>query len=426
MCWTMRTPLGCFLLAGIVLLGLCSGCGRCPWDSAYLDLSAWLATYALPSEVIALAESDVACLDGRSTLAIPSGVDAFELLALLDAHRPDYIVGREGLVWDGLRGQPWFYERYEPVAVSRRVYPTAVALTLFAYSPSPFDRGANSPAPGEFATDAVVLRGYRLSSTTLTPGLPLYVTMLWDDVPGRDYSGLRATLRLVAESDNREWYRSQASFQPSGLIWDDARLAQRYVVTIPDDLPQADYALRIGLTEQSGRPVPVLGDGDVADQELLLAEVAHPPDVARAPTPTEFAVDYRLDTAQGPIKLVGFDAPSRVQPGEDVRVTLLWTAVGEIADNYKVFIHVLRKDGTLAAQSDGFPVFGFYPTTRWQPGDFIRDEHLIAPVEDLARGDYTLVVGLYIEESATRSPVYDGDGARVPDDRIVLHEFAVR
>ena len=164
----------------------------------------------------------------------------------------------------------------------------------------------------------------------------------------------------------------------------------------------------------------------MADQELLLAEVAHPPDVARAPTPTEFAADYRLDTAQGPIKLVGFDAPSRVQPGEDVRVTLLWTTVGEIADNYKVFIHVLRKDGTLAAQSDGFPVFGFYPTARWQPGDFIRDEHLIAPVEDLARGDYTLVVGLYIEESATRSPVYDGDGARVPDDRIVLHEFAVR
>ncbi|MCD6285366.1 MAG: hypothetical protein J7M39_05575, partial [Anaerolineae bacterium] len=387
--WKMLTRRNLWLTAGItVLLGVC-GCGeRCPRDSAYREPAAWLATHALISEMVALPESAAACFGDTPAVQVPPEADAFDLLSLLDDRRPDYLVAGNEIVWGSLRGQPWFSQRYQPVANWRHVYPIAVDLTLYAYTPSPFDLGTDLPAPGEFVTDAAVLRSYRLSSFTATPDVPLYLTLLWDDVTGQDYAGLTVSVRLVAENGGRVWHVSQSGFEPSGLTFGgDSRLAQRYVVTPPDDLPQGAYDLRLTLREASGRPVPVLGSDGETREDLLLATVVHPPDVDQAPIRMDYDVDYRLGDPQGRIRLAGFDAPLRARPGDDLRVALLWTPSEEIPQSYRVFVHVLTADDTLVTQSDGIPVYGFYPTPDWHPGDFVRDEHLLTLPEGLPRGD---------------------------------------
>ena len=425
--WKMLTRRNLWLMTGIALLGLCS-CGEpCPRDSVYREPAAWLATHALASETVALPESAAACFGNSPAIRVPPQADAVDLLSLLDDRRPDYLVAGNDIVWGGLRGQPWFSERYQPVADWRQVYPIAVDLTLFAYTPSPFDLGTDVPAPGEFAGSAVVLTSYRLSSFTATPDVPLYLTLLWDDVTGQDYAGLTASVRLVAEDGGRVWHVSQSGFEPSGLTFRaDSRLAQRFTVTPPDDFPQGAYDLRVSLQEDSGRPVPVLDSDGETREDLLLATVAHPRDVDQVPIPMDFDVDYRLGDLQGPIRLAGFDAPLRTRPGDDVRVALLWTASEEIPESYRVFVHVLTADDTLVTQSDGIPVYGFYPTPDWRPGDFVRDEHLLTLPEGLPRGDYALAVGLYHAVSGARLPVYDAAGTRLPLDRVLLHQLAVR
>jgi hypothetical protein len=83
-------------------------------------------------------------------------------------------------------------------------------------------------------------------------------------------------------------------------------------------------------------------------------------------------------------------------PEQDaVAVTLTWLALREVSQNYKAFVHVLGSDGSVIAQHDGDPVGGFTPTTRWRPGEIIRDRHIVPLPADLTAGDYALRAGLY-------------------------------
>ena len=53
------------------------------------------------------------------------------------------------------------------------------------------------------------------------------------------------------------------------------------------------------------------------------------------------------------------------------------------------------------ATSDGLGV----PAEMWQPGDVIVRRHLLKLPGDLASGDYTLHVGLYITPNGPRLPL---------------------
>lgn len=76
-------------------------------------------------------------------------------------------------------------------------------------------------------------------------------------------------------------------------------------------------------------------------------------------------------------------------------------------------------DGSLAAQDDGPPVGGYYPTSLWAPGEEIIDQRTVN-VEGLASGVYWLRVDMYLPENGDRLPVADGGDARVPESAIPL------
>jgi hypothetical protein len=67
----------------------------------------------------------------------------------------------------------------------------------------------------------------------------------------------------------------------------------------------------------------------------------------------------------------------------DVLLSVEWQAVAQPAQDYSVFVHVshepeIAQPGDILAQGDRLhPVYGFYPTSQWAPGQLVRDDYRI-------------------------------------------------
>lgn len=150
---------------------------------------------------------------------------------------------------------------------------------------------------------------------------------------------------------------------------------------------------------------------------LLLIAVLEPRDLLHANS-TGFTVSgVQQDTAvtfADDIALIGVDMPTgAVKPGDTIDLTLYWKALQPMDDNYRVFVHVLRPDDNVVAQSDKLNP-GDYPTERWSADEYVRDQHRLAIPETIAPGDYRLIVGLWQPETG-RLFVTDADGSMQSD-----------
>ena len=58
-------------------------------------------------------------------------------------------------------------------------------------------------------------------------------------------------------------------------------------------------------------------------------------------------------------------------------------------------VGIATADGQVVAQSDGEPVGGFTPTTRWRQGELVPDTHVLRLPADLPAGQYELRAGMY-------------------------------
>ena len=96
------------------------------------------------------------------------------------------------------------------------------------------------------------------------------------------------------------------------------------------------------------------------------------------------------------ITLYGFGlSRTPLVPGEGVDVTILWRAERDLETNYVVFIQLVDDQGKIWSSSDGQPVSGAYPTSRWRRGEIVRDTHTLLLPASMPNGDYRLEAGLY-------------------------------
>lgn len=111
-------------------------------------------------------------------------------------------------------------------------------------------------------------------------------------------------------------------------------------------------------------------------------------------------------------ELVAYEigAPEALNPGESITVTLYWQARSSIPEDYTVFVHFLNEQGQRWGQHDGQPMGGFYPTSFWQPGDIVLDEHTLTLAADAPPGTYHLDVGLYRLSDMQRLSTLDAEG----------------
>lgn len=112
-------------------------------------------------------------------------------------------------------------------------------------------------------------------------------------------------------------------------------------------------------------------------------------------------------------------AGANLDPNNLSEVTLFWHPAAEARISYQVFVHLLRADGTLVAQSDGEPAQWSRPTTSWVADEYIRDTHILGMTDPLPSGDYRLITGLYEVGSGYRLRTADGQ------DYLLISEFVV-
>ena len=107
------------------------------------------------------------------------------------------------------------------------------------------------------------------------------------------------------------------------------------------------------------------------------------------------------------ITLLGFEGPAHSEGGRPLCAILYWMAGTDLTADYTVFVHLVAEDGFVQAQSDSQPVFGYHPTSTWEPGEIVADLHCLYVPPGLAAGEYTLLTGLYNPQTSSRLPLLD-------------------
>ncbi len=103
------------------------------------------------------------------------------------------------------------------------------------------------------------------------------------------------------------------------------------------------------------------------------------------------------------MKLVGYELEARsVHPGETLDLILYWQALVDMDRNYTVFTQVLSDSFDIWAQDDAQPLRGDYPTSRWGPGEVVRDPHHLTVNPETPAGVYHLEAGMYLLETGDR------------------------
>lgn len=234
--------------------------------------------------------------------------------------------------------------------------PTAVGSTTDP-QPVPVERATNaSSTAGSAATQPAFSRAV---ITGRGRGLPLLATPGGDIVATLPEGTAVTLLGEVQEQDGMRW---QAVETANGSGWVDAAFLSPL---LPDELTGDDES---GLEWQLGGEIELQGFERTA---------VHPDG------------DYYL-------------------PGDTLRVQLDWRALALPAGDYVVFLHVLDAAGNLVAQSDAPPAGGTHPTSGWTAGEQVTDAQSLALPDDLAPGDYTLVVGMVDAASGRRLASADG------------------
>jgi hypothetical protein len=123
------------------------------------------------------------------------------------------------------------------------------------------------------------------------------------------------------------------------------------------------------------------------------------------------------------IRWIGYrvnNPQQRVQPGDELDVTLYWQALKPLDKNHSAFIKVYGKGDVPVHELDTYPGGGMLQTTLWQPGDVIADRYRLR-IEDtmtntqLMPTELRLDVGFY--DFTTKDELATLDGAGNPTGR---------
>ncbi len=215
------------------------------------------------------------------------------------------------------------------------------------------------------------------------------------------------TLRRLLAEHRRLWLLPQrSSWDPEGFVESSLNRRARKV--------HEEHAagFRLAVYEQAEHPV---------------LSIVHPMDARLEEKIRLLGYDVRQEAGCGPtksaqeggestVRLIGVASGTCV-----VQLTLYWEVLEPVDAAYTVFVHLVdERLGQIAAQQDGQPQGGGFPTSEWLARDIIADPHPLALPADLSAGTYVLRVGMYQLESGARLPAVDGAGRRWPEDAIRL------
>ncbi|MFQ5613035.1 MAG: hypothetical protein ACE5H9_12975 [Anaerolineae bacterium] len=126
------------------------------------------------------------------------------------------------------------------------------------------------------------------------------------------------------------------------------------------------------------------------------------------------------------VELLGYDPPAGpLQAGQALRLTLYWRALQPLDESYKVFVHMVDREGTLIAQRDSIPFNWMLPTTAWGDDEVIKDDYEVTIPPDIPPGSYQIRAGMYLLQTMQRLNVYE-EGAPTSADSILLGDIDIK
>ncbi|MBE2222088.1 MAG: hypothetical protein IAF02_11125 [Anaerolineae bacterium] len=202
---------------------------------------------------------------------------------------------------------------------------------------------------------------------------------------------------LKADGNSAQMYCAPvADCLPTSSWASTEMIRSNYLFQVDDSVATGTYDLALSLRQINGDPLAL---------STALGEVTV---VAK-----NEGIDYELETAvwgDDQIVLPSYDV---VDNGDALAVSLFWKAQQPIETSYKVFLHVVdNKSNELVAQIDFIPDNWVYPTNYWQCGEIIHDQ-VSLPISQLPPGEYTLLLGLYEEDSGVRLPTSRVNGQSI-------------
>lgn len=273
--------------------------------------------------------------------------------------------------------------------------------------------------------DTSMLSGvYLLASQTsvsslpeLTPGVSIPVSLWWraEEAPAEDLLlqfGWRRADRLLPVGEpqhpgGKGWPSN--TWRAGELVLTKAR------VKVAPRLDSGQATLTAWLTTSEGETSPEVTIGEF---EIASGSKGRNFD---APTPV-----YRQTAVFGEtIELIGYDLETTTfTPGDSMRITLYWHALGATERPMTSFVHLLDAAGTFIVGEDHQPLDGTRPTDAWVKGEYVRDMFLFQVPDTLSAGPYRLEVGWYdgSDPALPRLPAI-GEGA---DGTRVLLKSTVR
>ncbi|MBI3538640.1 MAG: hypothetical protein HY070_13920 [Chloroflexi bacterium] len=315
------------------------------------------------------------------------------------------------------------YELKRPFYLAQFVPENQNALTLRAVQAIPLPMRA-IPQPHYVVNKKIVneieIIGYDLEPDPPLPGQSARVLIYYRAL-ARVYP-IYSAIFSVNDITGHPW-GNQDSFPGSfyfptyrwqvGNVFRDA-----FPLNLPPDAPSGLYALDLSWYVYDL-------DTNKRDESREFATALGTIRVGDIPSTALIAQKTNAQSENG-IALVGWNAAPAlnsnfisVARGETIQLDLFWRAARGQQNNFTVFVHLLDSAGRVVSDADSPPSRGVYPTDRWNSGEIFRDRHALIIPRELAPGDYSIEVGMYLP--ATNQRVLFDRG-----DKILLGTVRVR
>ena len=207
------------------------------------------------------------------------------------------------------------------------------------------------------------------------------------------------------EGEVRGRYEMPLAYQYPTSEWQPGEVVRAVYPLLLRSLPPGSYRVRLRVAGLPGELA--LGQVRMEGGERLFA----------IPT-IEHPLVARLGEA---IELLGYDLEAReYKAGETIPLRLYWRARAPVEGDYKVFVHLVGEGERIWGQEDSVPAGWRRPTTGWEAGEVIVDEHDLPIQAQAPAGRYTIFVGMYDPATMRRLPLTDEASHRLPDDRLPL------
>ena len=268
------------------------------------------------------------------------------------------------------------------------------------------------PLQATFANN-LKLVGYQTS--TLQPGIPLWLTFYWQPTQEIDRD-VEIFVQLLDQ--NREAVVSNVHSWPlRGVFrmraWQPGKtMPLSLSLPIPSNPDFGPYQLHVGVLDLLSRKRVSLHTG----KNMFLVDTFKIPlpQVNRLP---EDPTDINFGD------IIGLNGYTLITGSERVTITLFWQAIGYPQVDYTSFVHIVGADEKIVAQADIKPLDGQYPTSIWSPDEVIVEERTFTAIP---KGEYQVHVGWYRfqEDGWERLPIVT-NGMAYPDNRIVIDTFTL-